>query len=1009
MPFGRTYSVYLNAAGKENIILLENTRNKDCVLGFANGVVLSLDQKKWLILKSDCNKICDVHACLGVLSLPVVETEGSFVQYLIVVKNASLIGQLFNCEAYRITDVNCLPLWGDLNQKPSDPRIIQIQKLLSCGLFLFGWSNAQNAFVDISLAMQRQFLNNKKGDTRFHWNLTLRSHLQQFGIDAEDWVTPCICGVIEVKTAYVGHQQAKACIISRISSERMGTRFNVRGVNDFGNVANFIETEQVIFYNDNVVSHVQVRGSVPLFWDQPGIQVGSHKIKINRSLEASLVAYEKHFQQMKICYGSAAIINLLGTKNDENTLSESYQVDICYFFVTIHSDSAFDSVIPFISFDLHSEAKGSSRSECLKKLWPKLETLVNTHGFFHCSGSELLRKQTGVLRVNCLDCLDRTNSVQSLVGLKILQQQLAALGLSDKANICTRFVELFKACWTLNGDHCSKLYTGTAAQEGKSKFKDASISVTRTIQGNLMDKSKQQAMNFLLRNSKLGTDTVAQINCIVPNRNFHVYPSIGISLIEKVEEFVDPLQLRLFCGTWNVNGGQLTSSVIFRNESSLADWLINLMPNFNGDASHRKLYDIYAIGLQEMVDLNASNVLNASVSYQNSWRDAFLKELNSISQYVLLETIQLVGICLFVFVQPELLVHIRDVSTAAVKTGFGGTIGNKGGTAISFTLGASSLCFICSHFTAGHSQVQERNDDYEGTCRRLRFPSGLNLFSHDFIFWFGDFNYRIDMAGEEVKHLVDLRDFDSLREADQLVQQKMAGCVFIEFEEGLINFAPTYKYDAFSDNYDTSEKARVPAWTDRIFFRKRRPYFKAQDTCQLLVYCRAELKTSDHRPVGAVFNLHIGHTNVDKLRNAVEDIVSSMGPRDATVLVSVQSQRDMVPFVDSVLEKIRHLGIKALLTKCIGEHLFCTFGKSEDAIAALSMDGVKIGQNMLCVRLKTTDWETDCQNVVNQLFNDDFDKNSNNSSLNDRRSNEATMSNSTAPVPQRPPPPKRYS
>ncbi|OUC43138.1 hypothetical protein D917_09975 [Trichinella nativa] len=836
MPFGRTYSVYLNAAGKENIILLENTRNKDCVLGFANGVVLSL-------------------------------AEGSFVQYLIVVKNASLIGQLFNCEAYRITDVNCLPLWGDLNQKPSDPRIIQIQKLLSCGLFLFGWSNAQNAFVDISLAMQ------------------------------QDWVTPCICGVIEVKTAYVGHQQAKACIISRISSERMGTRFNVRGVNDFGNVANFIETEQVIFYNDNVVSHVQVRGSVPLFWDQPGIQVGSHKIKINRSLEASLVAYEKHFQQMKICYGSAAIINLLGTKNDENTLSESYQ--------TIHSDSAFDSVIPFISFDLHSEAKGSSRSECLKKLWPKLETLVNTH-------------------------------VQSLVGLKILQQQLAALGLSDKANICTRFVELFKACWTLNGDHCSKLYTGTAAQEGKSKFKDASISVTRTIQGNLMDKSKQQAMNFLLRNSKLGTDTVAQINCIVPNRNFHVYPSIGISLIEKVEEFVDPLQLRLFCGTWNVNGGQLTSSVIFRNESSLADWLINLMPNFNGDASHRKLYDIYAIGLQEMVDLNASNVLNASVSYQNSWRDAFLKELNSISQYVLLETIQLVGICLFVFVQPELLVHIRDVSTAAVKTGFGGTIGNKGGTAISFTLGASSLCFICSHFTAGHSQVQERNDDYEGTCRRLRFPSGLNLFSHDFIFWFGDFNYRIDMAGEEVKHLVDLRDFDSLREADQLVQQKMAGCVFIEFEEGLINFAPTYKYDAFSDNYDTSEKARVPAWTDRIFFRKRRPYFKAQDTCQLLVYCRAELKTSDHRPVGAVFNLHIGHTNVDKLRNAVEDIVSSMGPRDATVLVSVQSQRDMVPFVDSVLEKIRHLGIKALLTKCIGEHLFCTFGKSEDAIAALN-------------------------------------------------------------------------
>jgi len=31
----------------------------------------------------------------------------------------------------------------------------------------------------------------------------------------------------------------------RLSCERAGTRFNVRGVNDDGAVANFVETEQV--------------------------------------------------------------------------------------------------------------------------------------------------------------------------------------------------------------------------------------------------------------------------------------------------------------------------------------------------------------------------------------------------------------------------------------------------------------------------------------------------------------------------------------------------------------------------------------------------------------------------------------------------------------------------------------------------------------------------------------------------------------------------------------------
>lgn len=50
-------------------------------------------------------------------------------------------------------------------------------------------------------------------------------------------------------------------------------RFNVRGVNDEGHVANFVETEQVIYMDDEITSYLQTRGSVPLFWEQPGVQV----------------------------------------------------------------------------------------------------------------------------------------------------------------------------------------------------------------------------------------------------------------------------------------------------------------------------------------------------------------------------------------------------------------------------------------------------------------------------------------------------------------------------------------------------------------------------------------------------------------------------------------------------------------------------------------------------------------------------------------------------------------
>ncbi|VDQ01879.1 unnamed protein product [Trichobilharzia regenti] len=175
------------------------------------------------------------------------------------------------------------------------------------------------------------------------------------------------------------------------------------------------------------------------------------------------------------------------------------------------------------------------------------------------------------------------------------------------------------------------------------------------------------------------------------------------------------------------------------------------------------------------------------------------------------------------------------------------------------TLGATSICFVCSHFAAGQSAVRERNDDFQEICRRLSLPNGRNILSHDYVFWCGDFNYRINLSGNEVKRLTAQSAWLDLLRSDQLTIEKQAGNVFRGFEEGPIRFAPTYKYDLFCDDYDTSEKARSPAWTDRILWlcmQNNSPDVK-WNPGQLLLYNRAELKTSDHRPVGAIFDIEV--------------------------------------------------------------------------------------------------------------------------------------------------------
>lgn len=164
--------------------------------------------------------------------------------------------------------------------------------------------------------------------------------------------------------------------------------------------------------------------------------------------------------------------------------------------------------------------------------------------------------------------------------------------------------------------------------------------------------------------------------------------------------------------------------------------------------------------------------------------------------------------------------------------------------------------------------------------------------SHDYVFWCGDFNYRVDMDKEEIKELVKQNQLGPILEKDQLIVQKQAGSVFNDYTEGDITFPPTYKYDLFSEDFDTSEKCRAPAWTDRVLWRRRK---MLQDDNiydwsegRLLYYGRAELKQSDHRPVIAVINNEISQIDTEQRQKVFHDVIRDLGPFDCTIVIHVR-------------------------------------------------------------------------------------------------------------------------
>lgn len=157
----------------------------------------------------------------------------------------------------------------------------------------------------------------------------------------------------------------------------------------------------------------------------------------------------------------------------------------------------------------------------------------------------------------------------------------------------------------------------------------------------------------------------------------------------------------------------------------------------------------------------------------------------------------------------------------------------------------TSICLLTAHLAAGFANYEERNQDYRTISYGLKFQRNRSIEDHDSIIWMGDFNYRLGMSNDRTRQLIKSGDLETLHENDQLHLQMMHGKTFPHYSEARITFMPTYKFNNGTDDYDTSEKARIPAWTDRVLSKG--------NNLRQTDYNSAPLRFSDHRPVYAIF------------------------------------------------------------------------------------------------------------------------------------------------------------
>ncbi|GFF53911.1 inositol-1,4,5-trisphosphate 5-phosphatase 1 [Aspergillus lentulus] len=650
------------------------------------------------------------------------------------------------------------------------------------------------------------------------------------------------------------------------------------GIDDDGNVANFVETETVLWIPPGLTfSYVQIRGSVPLFWEQaPGFFPGQQRIEVIRSREATKHAFDKHFESLESRYGAVHIVNLLSAlKPGEVELSTRFQELVSRSPLNQKSNSRASSnhmLLEMTEFDFHAEARGPLGYGASDQIKDVILHSVDGFGYFlsesTCYGNEanaspVVLQQEGIFRTNCLDCLDRTNLVQTIISMMALESFFRQRG----AHIDPEHRLRHSTLWADNGDALSRIYAGTGAlkssftRHGKMSLAgalaDARKTATRLYVNNFSDKARQRTIDLLL--GRLTNQAPVQlfdpINDIVSER-----------LTQRASEYSYKKSVLIWTGTFNVNGRYEGP------DNDLIPWLFPLPDPGGEDPS------IFAVGFQEIVALNPQQIMSTDPTPRKVWEAAVRNCLNNRAEkmgstkYVLLRSGQLVGAALMIFVKEDILRDIKNVEGSVRKTGLSGISGNKGGCAIRFEYSKTRICFVTAHLAAGFANYEERNKDYETICRGLRFQQNRTIDDHDTIIWLGDFNYRIGLSNQTVRDLAMQRNYQELHDNDQLNLQMMAGNVFQFYSEGLITFPPTYKYNVGTNYYDTSEKSRIPAWCDRILWKG--------SNIHQLHYDSACLQCSDHRPVWALFSCDINFVD-DHLRENIRSMIYAMEIGDA--------------------------------------------------------------------------------------------------------------------------------
>ncbi|RHY31579.1 hypothetical protein DYB32_003361 [Aphanomyces invadans] len=421
---------------------------------------------------------------------------------------------------------------------------------------------------DLTHTLQHNMTTNQtKPFNMFEWNHFLTQEFSScLGMPSacDDWIQPLVMGFYEQRKCSLFGRLISLILLARRSRHFAGTRYLKRGISDTGKVANDVETEQILEDENTqgkLSSFVQYRGSIPIFWTQEtSVTVPKPPIKLNR-IDPSYTATQLHFADLFERYGSPVLVlNLVKQQEKtarEKLLGQEFKDAVEYLNTFIPVEHR----IRYVALDYSRLSKfkvDHSKVEAVRQGLEKVGAWALDQTGFFCSAPKRQigtgtnkrtarrtnpppmpilpanssrpttpplqaikplsptiprdsgdwLEQHGVLRTNCIDCLDRTNVAQFSVAMLALGQQLYAMGIRNTPVLesSSQILQELTTMFGHMGDVISMQYGGSEAHKNVTKSKEnikaweLLTSIRRYYSNAFTDNLKQDAINLFLGN-----------------------------------------------------------------------------------------------------------------------------------------------------------------------------------------------------------------------------------------------------------------------------------------------------------------------------------------------------------------------------------------------------------------------------------------------------------------------------------------------------------------------------